>query len=90
MGSSLPVVTRKYDGVLAMYHDQGLIPFKLIAFEEGINFTAGLPVVRTFTQIMEPDMASPARTWPTKARSELPFTGPADIFKNRIEPSTEK
>ena len=38
---------RKYDAVLAMYHDQGLIPFKAIAFEEGVNFTAGLPVVRT-------------------------------------------
>lgn len=37
----------KFDGVLAMYHDQGLIPFKYIAFHNGINFTAGLPVVRT-------------------------------------------
>lgn len=38
---------KKYDAVLAMYHDQGLIPFKTIAFEEGVNFTAGLSVVRT-------------------------------------------
>ena len=37
----------KFDAVLAMYHDQGLAPFKAIAFEEGVNFTAGLPVVRT-------------------------------------------
>ncbi len=37
----------KFDAVLAMYHDQGLIPFKCIAFENGVNFTAGLPVVRT-------------------------------------------
>ncbi|MFP4091961.1 MAG: 4-hydroxythreonine-4-phosphate dehydrogenase PdxA [Cyclobacteriaceae bacterium] len=37
----------KFDGVLAMYHDQGLIPFKALAFEHGVNFTAGLPVVRT-------------------------------------------
>ncbi|HEV7379374.1 MAG TPA: 4-hydroxythreonine-4-phosphate dehydrogenase PdxA, partial [Dyadobacter sp.] len=37
----------KYDAVLAMYHDQGLIPFKTLAFNEGVNFTAGLPVVRT-------------------------------------------
>ncbi len=36
-----------FDGVLAMYHDQGLIPFKNISFEEGVNFTAGLPIVRT-------------------------------------------
>lgn len=37
----------QYDAILAMYHDQGLIPFKTIAFNEGVNFTAGLPVVRT-------------------------------------------
>ncbi|MBL7726285.1 MAG: 4-hydroxythreonine-4-phosphate dehydrogenase PdxA [Dinghuibacter sp.] len=36
-----------FDGVLAMYHDQGLIPFKSLAIGEGVNFTAGLPVVRT-------------------------------------------
>lgn len=38
---------RKFDAVLAMYHDQGLIPFKFLAFEDGVNYTAGLPFVRT-------------------------------------------
>lgn len=38
---------RKYDGILAMYHDQGLIPFKLLSFGSGINFTAGLGRIRT-------------------------------------------
>lgn len=38
---------RHFDGVLAMYHDQGLAPFKTIAMESGVNFTAGLPYVRT-------------------------------------------
>jgi|SRR3954469_5325524 len=38
---------KKFDAVLAMYHDQGLIPFKTISFNSGVNFTAGLPVVRT-------------------------------------------
>lgn len=38
---------QKFDGVLAMYHDQGLAPFKAIAFDKGVNFTAGLPIVRT-------------------------------------------
>jgi 4-hydroxythreonine-4-phosphate dehydrogenase len=38
---------KKFDGVLAMYHDQGLAPFKAIAFDRGVNFTAGLPIVRT-------------------------------------------
>lgn len=37
----------KFDGVLAMYHDQGLIPFKTIAFEDGVNYTAGLSKIRT-------------------------------------------
>ena len=37
----------QFDAVLAMYHDQGLIPFKSLAFHDGVNFTAGLPVVRT-------------------------------------------
>lgn len=38
---------KKFDGILAMYHDQGLVPFKYIDFENGVNFTAGLPTVRT-------------------------------------------
>ena len=38
---------QKFDGILAMYHDQGLIPFKMFAMENGVNFTAGLPIVRT-------------------------------------------
>ena len=37
----------RFDGVLAMYHDQGLAPFKTIALENGVNYTAGLPIVRT-------------------------------------------
>lgn len=36
-----------FDGVLAMYHDQGLAPFKALAMDEGVNYTAGLPVIRT-------------------------------------------
>ena len=37
----------RFDATLAMYHDQGLAPFKALAFEQGVNFTAGLPIVRT-------------------------------------------
>ena len=37
----------RFDATLAMYHDQGLEPFKALAFEDGVNFTAGLPIVRT-------------------------------------------
>jgi 4-hydroxythreonine-4-phosphate dehydrogenase len=38
---------RKFDAILAMYHDQGLIPFKAMSYEGGVNFTAGLSVIRT-------------------------------------------
>jgi len=38
---------KKFDAVLAMYHDQGLVPFKSISFSSGVNYTAGLPVIRT-------------------------------------------
>ncbi len=37
----------RFDGVLAMYHDQGLAPFKALSMDDGVNFTAGLPLVRT-------------------------------------------
>ena len=38
---------KKFDGVLAMYHDQGLIPFKALSFSSGVNYTAGLSIIRT-------------------------------------------
>jgi 4-hydroxythreonine-4-phosphate dehydrogenase len=75
---------RKYDAVLAMYHDQGLIPFKMIAFDDGVNFTAGLPIVRTSPahgtayEIAGHDKASCS-----SFRNAL-FTA-VDIFNNRKE-----
>ncbi len=38
---------KKFDAVLAMYHDQGLAPFKALMFDNGVNFSAGLPIIRT-------------------------------------------
>lgn len=79
----------KYDGILAMYHDQGLIPFKAIAFENGINFTAGLSVVRT-----SPDhgtafgIAGKNQASEVSLREAIYRAG--DIFRQRTEPSTEK
>ncbi len=79
----------KYDGVLAMYHDQGLIPFKSIAFDDGINFTAGLPVVRT-----SPDhgtafaIAGKNQASESSLREAIYRAG--DIFRYRTEPSKEK
>lgn len=79
----------KYDGVLAMYHDQGLIPFKSVAFDDGINFTAGLPVVRT-----SPDhgtafaIAGKNQASESSLREAIYRAG--DIFRYRTEPSKEK
>ncbi|MCU7618332.1 4-hydroxythreonine-4-phosphate dehydrogenase PdxA [Chryseobacterium sp. PBS4-4] len=42
-----PSKYQSFDAVLAMYHDQGLAPFKTLAYEEGVNYTAGLPFIRT-------------------------------------------
>ena len=79
----------KYDGVLAMYHDQGLIPFKAIVFEEGVNFTAGLPVIRT-----SPDHGTGYAIAGKNQASEVSlreavYTA-AEIFRQRTELSTEK
>jgi len=79
----------KYDGILAMYHDQGLIAFKSIAFEDGINFTAGLPGVRT-----SPDHGTAygiaGKNQANESSMREAIYRAADIFKNRNEPSKEK
>ncbi len=41
------VLKGRWDAVVAMYHDQGLIPFKMVSFEDGVNITLGLPIIRT-------------------------------------------
>jgi 4-hydroxythreonine-4-phosphate dehydrogenase len=43
----LRAVQGEFDGVVAMYHDQGMIPVKLLAFEEAVNVTIGIPIIRT-------------------------------------------
>ena len=40
-------IREKYDGIISMYHDQGHIPFKMLAFDKGVNSTLGLPIIRT-------------------------------------------
>ncbi len=72
----------RFDAVLAMYHDQGLTPFKSICFERGVNFTAGLPVVRT-----SPDhgtayeLAGKGKASPDSFRQALYLA--LDIYRNR-------
>lgn len=79
----------KYDGVLAMYHDQGLAPFKAIAFENGVNFTAGLPVVRT-----SPDHGTAyglaGKNQADESSLREAIYRAVDIAKHRMEPPTEK
>lgn len=73
---------KSFDGILAMYHDQGLIPFKTLAAGEGVNFTAGLPYVRTSPahgtayDIAGKDIASP-----DSMRAAIYLA--CDIFNNR-------
>ncbi len=73
-----------FDGVIAMYHDQGLIPFKVIADKEGVNFTAGLPLVRTSPAHGTAfDIAGKDKASPDSMRQAIYMA--ADIYKNRIE-----
>jgi 4-hydroxythreonine-4-phosphate dehydrogenase len=75
---------KNYDGILAMYHDQGLIPFKTLAFESGVNYTAGLSFIRT-----SPDhgtafsIAGKGIADPTSFRNALYLA--SDIVKERNE-----
>jgi len=73
---------KKYDGVLAMYHDQGLIPFKAMEFQSGVNYTAGLPVIRTSpAHGTAYEIAGKNKANPESFRSALYLA--LDIYKNR-------
>ena len=73
---------KEFDTVLAMYHDQGLVPFKTIAMESGVNYTAGLPIVRT-----SPGHGTAYDIVGKNAASDESFRqalySAVDIFKNR-------
>lgn len=76
-----------FDGILAMYHDQGLIPFKALSKNEGANFTAGLPIVRT-----SPDHGPALDLAGKNAASETSFRNAiyvaVDVFRNRLNRRT--
>lgn len=80
---------KQYDAVLAMYHDQGLIPFKAIAFENGVNYTGGLSIIRT-----SPDhgtgykIAGKNQANESSMREAIFMAG--EIFRQRQEHSKEK
>lgn len=75
---------KKFDAVLAMYHDQGLVPFKALAFDSGINYTAGLDFIRT-----SPGHGTAFEIAGMGKASEVSFRNAiylaCDIFKNRTE-----
>lgn len=72
----------KFDGVLAMYHDQGLVPFKTLSFGTGVNFTTGLNVVRTSPDHGTGyDIAGKNVASPDSLRNAI-FTG-LDVVRNR-------
>ena len=71
-----------FDGVLAMYHDQGLAPFKTIAHDSGVNYTAGLPIVRTSPDHGTAfDIAGQGKAEENSMRQAI-YTA-IDIFRNR-------
>ena len=73
---------RKYDAVLAMYHDQGLAPFKALTGETGVNYTAGLSIVRTSpAHGVGYDIAGKNMADESSFRAALYLA--ADIFRNR-------
>ena len=77
----------RFDATLAMYHDQGLAPFKAIAFSDGVNFTAGLPIVRTSPDHGTAyDMAGRDEADPRSMMSSI-YTA-IDIFRKRLEYDT--
>ena len=77
----------RFDATLAMYHDQGLAPFKAIAFADGVNFTAGLPIVRTSPDHGTAyDMAGRDEADPRSMMSAI-YTA-IDIFRKRLQYDT--
>jgi len=79
----------KYDGIVAMYHDQGLVAFKTLSFESGINYTAGLPYVRT-----SPDHGTAyglaGKNLASEASMRQAMYVACDIIKNRRSQLIEK
>ena len=76
-----------FDAILAMYHDQGLAPFKALAMEEGVNYTAGLPIVRTSpAHGTAYDIAGKGIASPDSFRQAI-YTA-IDIYRNRRFDST--
>jgi 4-hydroxythreonine-4-phosphate dehydrogenase len=80
---------RRYDAVLAMYHDQGLVPFKTLAFDTGVNYTAGLQIVRTSPDHGTAyDIAGKGTASPGSMRSAIYLA--IDIARRRMDQAAKK
>ncbi len=75
---------KNFDAVLAMYHDQGLAPFKTLAYEEGVNYTAGLPFIRTSPDHGTAYDIAGKNVADAQSFTEAIFTA-IKIFRNRTE-----
>jgi len=75
---------KKVEAVLAMYHDQGLIPFKLLSFGNGVNFTAGLPIIRTSPDHGTAYAIAGQNVASADSMCQAMFTA-RDLFRNRTE-----
>ena len=77
-------LVKKFDAVLAMYHDQGLAPFKALAFNSGVNFTAGLSIIRT-----SPDHGTAFEITGQNIANHESFLSAMylaiDVYKNRMQ-----
>jgi 4-hydroxythreonine-4-phosphate dehydrogenase len=74
---------REFDAILAMYHDQGMLPFKTLSFDSGVNFTAGLPIVRTSpAHGTAYELAGRNSASPDSFRAAIYLA--CDIFRNRV------
>ena len=72
-----------FDGILAMYHDQGLAPFKTLSMDDGVNYTAGLPIVRTSpAHGTAYDIAGTGEASESSFRQAIYIA--LDVFRNRI------
>ncbi len=75
---------KKFDGILAMYHDQGLIPFKTLSQGDGVNFTTGLPIIRTSPDHGPAfDIAGKNIADPTSFKNAIYLA--IDVFRKRLE-----
>jgi len=74
---------KDFDAVLAMYHDQGMLPFKSLSFDTGVNYTAGLPIVRTSpAHGTAYEIAGKNQASPDSFREAIYLA--CDIFRNRM------